>query len=185
MKDTIIKVNFGTNEAARNVDYFGKFNYNMYQLESVLVPMTKKALNTGGYIIKKSLKDTLENKWPASGRPFTIKQPKHPKAKQPYITKSDPISDGVRQSSVRNNTVRIYSGGGESHAAGYLAKMYEHDSKKRYQRVVCGVRLARPKPLGKLTGVHYFDPGVNVSENKAYEAMERIIYNTIEKTLDE
>ena len=185
MSDTTIKINLGATQAARKVDMFGSFRANLEQLQKTLNEMQKKALNTGGFIIKKGIHDSMVNKWPASGRPFTVKQPKHPLAKQPYITKTDPIAESIRQTSVRGEKVTMYVGQGDSHSAGYLSKMFETDSKKRFQKSRLGKKLSRPKSLGKLTGVHYFEPGFKLHEDEAYDAMERIIFNRIERAIDE
>ena len=181
-----IKINLGENQAAKNVDYWGELvTANIHELNHVLPQLEKKALNVGGYVVKKSIKDTMMDKWPASSRPFTVKHAKNPKAKTPYITKSDPISEGVRQTRAEGGRVIIFVGNGGANTAGYLAKMYDHDSKIRYQKTLLGKKLSKPKKLGKLTGVNYFNPAVNISEDQAYDAMERILFSKIKQTIEE
>lgn len=182
---TTFKINIGTNQAARNVDMWGELEAEIKQVQELLPEMEKKALNTGGFIIKDSLKKSLTEKWPASGRAFTVKTAKNPQAKGYYITKTDPISEGVRQSKSQGGKVTIYVGDGGANAPGYLAKMYEHDSKERTAKTYLGQKLKKPRKLGKLTGKKYFEPGITAKEDAAYDAMERIIFNRIEKIIDE
>lgn len=179
-----ISFELGFGSQKTNIDVFGKWSADMEKIKRELPEIQKTVLNTAGFIIKQSLKDTLVEKWPAAGRSFTIKTPKHPLAKKPYITKSDPIVEGIRQTSNKGGTVKIYVGTGDANTAGYLAKMYEHDSKKRYYYKRLGRPLKKPHYTGKLTGVRFFNQGINNKLNEADNAVTRIINNRIKKIMD-
>lgn len=170
-----IKANIGT--GGNNATFiYDVLDENLKELFDVLPDIEKKCLNTAAYIIKNEIKNTLTQRMPAAGRPFIVRYPKR-SGKMPYITSTEPIKEGIRQSSVRNNTSVISARGSEAHTAGYLTKMYEHDSKIRKQK-------STGKKLGKLTGVHYFETGLNNSLIPAEEAMQRIYENMITNTLE-
>jgi hypothetical protein len=127
-----------------------------------------KALNTGAYILRRGVVESMIQRWPASGRPFTVKVPKRPGTKKPYITQTTPISEGVKQSKRKGDIVTVSVAGSLPHTAGYLAKMYDHDSRPRMTN--------HPKRyVGKLTGKNYFRPGIASAEQECMDAMERII----------
>lgn len=169
-----LKANIGTggNNATFMYDYLDD---KLHDLFDVLPDIEKKCLNTAAYIIKKDIKDTLVQKMPAAGRPFVVKYSKN--GKTPYITDPEPMVEGIKQSAVRNNTAVISARGSDAHKSGYLTRMYEHDSKVRKQKTT-------GRKLGKLTGVHYFETGLNTSLIPAEEAMQRIYENKITETLE-
>lgn len=159
-------------------EVFNKLNMTIEDLQNNFPEIETKALNTGANILKRSVVESMISRWPASGRPFTVKVPKKSSSKKPYITKADPISTGVKQSKRMGDTVRVSVAGALPHTAGYLAKMYEHDSRPRYTN--------KPKAFrGKLTGKQYFSTGINSAEQECFAAMERIITNRLNEMLNE
>lgn len=158
-------------------ELFDKLDMTIEDMQSKFPEIETKALNTGAYILKRGVKESMISKWPASGRPYTVKTPKRPTSKKPYITKSTPISEGVGQSSKKGNVVTVSVAGRFPHTAGYLAKMYEHDSAPRFTK--------SPKRfVGKLTGKQYFSTGIQSSEQECYRVMESIITNRLNDLLN-
>ena len=175
----IIKINFGASEAARKVDMWGEFRGSIRELQEEMPEIEKKALNVGANVLKQSLKEEIITRWPAAGRAFRPRT-------GGYATSPKPIAEsGTKQSKVNAGKVKIIAGLGGSGEAGYLLKMYEHDSKPRYQKKIKGKTLKRPRYIGKLTGLQYFDSGIRAGEEEAYEAMERIIFSRIKQILDD
>ena len=146
------------------------------ELFDILPEIEKKCLNVGAYIIKKDMKEALVTRMPAAGRPFIVKYSKN--GKSPYITDSEPMVEGIRQSSVKGNRAAISARGSGAHKSGYLVKMYEHDSIERKQK-------STGRKLGKLTGVRYFQTGQQTGIPKAFEAMQTIYENMVTKTLEQ
>lgn len=147
------------------------------ELIEALPEIETKALNTGAAILKNEIKSHMVTRMPAAGRPFTIKYPKSPHAKKPYITDPEPIVEGIRQSRRKGEKVTVSANGGTPHTAQYLAKMYEHDSKPRYQKKT-------KRYLGKLIGLHYFQDGIITGETEAVEAMQRVFTSKVEKIIE-
>lgn len=162
-----IRTSIGTKS---NVQVYEFLDEKLNELFDVLPDIETKCLNVGAYIIKDAMKRELVAKMPAAGRPFKVKISKS--GKQNYITSSEPMSEGIRQSSKRGNSVAISARGGDAHTSGYLVRMYEHDSKPRKQK-------STGRKLGKLTGVHYFQTGQQVGIPEAFEAMQRVYENKI------
>ena len=169
-----LKANIGTGGSNATFIY-DVLDDKLHDLFDILPDIETKCLNTAAYIIKKDIKDTLVTRMPAAGRPFVVKYSKS--GKTPYITDPEPMVEGIRQSSVKGNSVVVSARGSGAHKSGYLTKMYEHDSKERKQKTT-------GRKLGKLTGVHYFETGLNTSLIPAEEAMQRIYENRITETLE-
>ena len=174
-----VKINLGANDAAKKVDMWGEFKGTIKEIQEEMPDIEKKALNVGAYILKQALKEEIIVRWPAAGRPFRPRT-------GGYATSTKPIAEsGTRQSKVNAGKTKVIAGLGARSEAGYLLKMYEHDSRPRYQKSIKGKPLSRPRYIGKLTGLNYFDPGIRSGEEEAYEAMERIIFSRIEQIFDD
>ena len=142
-----LEAHIGTNS---NIQMYDVIEDKLDGLFDILPDIEKKCLNVGANIIKNDIKDALTIKMPAAGRPFVVKFSRNGKA--PYITDTEPMVEGIRQSSVRGNTSVVSARGSGPHKSGYLVKMYEHDSKERKQKTT-------GRRLGKLTGVRYLQTG--------------------------
>lgn len=176
-----VKIEMGIGRS-RSIDLFADFLGSMEDMQKQMPEIERKALNVGASVLRHAITNTMISRWPASSAPFIVKTPKHPAAKKPYITKPTPIAaDAVRQSRSRNGVVSVAVTGGEPHSASYIAKMYNTDSKIRVMRVRLGKKLNKPKRLGKIRGLGYFEPGVMQGEAECYNAMERVIFNRLEK----
>lgn len=143
-----------------------------------LPPILKKSLNTAGYILKDSVKKSLATKMPAAARPFKVPAT----SKNGYkITRPDMLIDAARQSSSDGQHVTVFMGGREPNSPLFIARMYDHDSKDRYVKTKKGIKLKKPKYVGHLTGVNYWDPGITQGEQAAYQAIENIITKKLEQ----
>ena len=138
----------------------------------------KKALNTAGYILKESVRDEFVRNMPAAGRPFKVPAT----SKGGYkITKADCLADAVRQSSATTDHVTVFMGGRDPGSPLFISRMYENDTKDRNQRLYAGKKLAKPRFIGHLTGVHYWDNGLIAGEQEAIDAMNRIFESFVEE----
>lgn len=144
-------------------------------------PTQKKALDTAAFIIKEGLKETFVSKMPAAGRPF--KTPATSKGGY-KITKSDPLSDAVRQSSAGTTHTAVFMGGRDPGSPLFLARIYDKGSKERYQKTYKGIKLKKTHKLGHITGVNYFTPGVQYKQKEATDAIGRIMEHYTEKYFD-
>lgn len=146
-----------------------------------LGPTQVKALNTAAYIIKKSVKDTFASKMPAANRPFKVPATSTRGYK---ITKADQLVDAVRQSSATDVATKVFMGGRESGSPLFIARMYNKNSKDRYAVTNKGVRLKKKKYLGHITGVDYFDSGIEAGQTEAIDAVNNIMQNYTEKYMN-
>lgn len=147
-----------------------------------LGPTQIKALNTAAYIIKKSVKESFISKMPAANRPFKVPATS---TRGYRITKSDKLADAVRQSSATDISTKVFMGGNEKGSPLFIARMYDKNSKDRYAVTKKGVRLKKKKYLGHLTGVNYFDPGIDMGQAAAIDAVENIMQNYTEKYIEQ
>lgn len=167
-----IRASIGTKS---NVQVYEVLDEKLNELFDALPEIETKCLNVGAYIIKEEMKRELITRMPAAGRPFKVKISKS--GKQNYITSPQPMTEGIKQSAKRGNSVAI-STRSDAHTAGYLVKMYEHDSKPRKQKTT-------GRKLGKLTGVHYFQTGQQVGIPEAFAAMQRVYENRINTIIND
>lgn len=147
-----------------------------------LPKITTKALSTAGYILKDAVRDEFISRMPAAGR--TFKTPATSKGGY-KITRNDVLADAVRQSKADEGHVTVFMGGRESGSPLFISRMYNKDSKERYQRTFKGQKLKTKRRLGSLTGVHYWDPGIARGYNEAMKAINRIISSRLEKTFNQ
>lgn len=151
------------------------------RMTAELPQITKKALNTAGYIIKEAVRDEFISRMPAAGRPF--KTPATSKGGY-KITRNDVLADAVRQSSADEAHVTVFMGGREPGSPLFISRMYNKDSKERKQKTSNGVKLKTLRRLGNLTGVHYWDPGIARGYNEAMSAINRILSSQITNTFN-
>ena len=143
-----------------------------------LPTISKKALNTAGFILKESVKQSFASKMPAAARPFKVPAT----TKGGYvINRPDLLIDAARQSSADESHVTVFMGGNEPNSPLFIARMYNKDSVDRYARTKKGVKLAKKKFLGHTTGVNYWDPGITQGQAAAMQVMETILGNNLEK----
>lgn len=159
----------------------GDFIDNFNRMTHILPDLCVKALNTGAYIIKESIKSVFVQKMPAAARPFKVPAT----TKGGYqITKPDRLVDAVMQSKAKTTHVTISVRGNESGSPLFIARMYDGVTKERYAKTYKGKPLKKKRYLGVVGGINYFAPGVQAGESEAYDAMQRIYENYIEKTVE-
>lgn len=157
-------------------DFIGSFN----RLINDMPDICNKALNTGAYIIKENIKSVFKQKMPAAGRPFKVPAT----SKGGYkITKPDTLIDAIRQSKSHVTHATISVQGNESGSPLFIARMYNTKTKSRYAKTWRGQKLRKPRYVGEVGGLNYFETGISGAENQAYDAMQRILENYITKEL--
>lgn len=146
-----------------------------------LPELKKKALNTAGYILQESIREEFIGKMAAAGRPFKVPAT----SKGGYkITRPDRLADAVRQNSATSDRVTVFMGGRDPGSPLFIARMYDKDSKQRKTKTYAGQKIKKGRNLGNLTGVNYWNPGVNKGESEAFAAMNRIFENYIKNNLE-
>ena len=151
------------------------------RMTAELPKLTTKALNTAGYILKEAVRNEFVSRMPAAGRPF--KTPATSKGGY-KITRNDILADAVRQSSADEAHVTVFMGGRDPGSPLFISRMYNKDSKERFQKTYRGTKLKKGKRLGNLTGVHYWDPGISRGYNEAMGALNRILSSHIKNTFE-
>lgn len=149
--------------------------------------VNRKALNTAAYIIKDKVQETFTNKMPAAGRPFNTKTPtgRQVTSKGGYkIIRNDRLVDAVRQSSATTMVTHVFMGSGESGSPLFISRMYNIGTKKRYQKTYRRVKLKRKRYLGQLSGLDYWDPGIQAGQPEAINAVNRIFEHYTEKCME-
>lgn len=146
-----------------------------------LGPIQTKALNTAAFIIKDKIKETFVTKMPAAGRPFKVPAT----SKNGYkIDKPDMLVEAVRQASASDIHTKVYVGKGDSGSPLFIARMYNKGSRDRYQKTYRGQKLKKPRYLGRITGVDYWDPGIIAGQQEATDAVERILEKYTEEYIN-
>jgi hypothetical protein len=145
-----------------------------------LPELKRKALNTAGYILQESVRDEFIGKMPAAGRPFKVPAT----SKGGYkLTKPDRLADAVRQSSATSDHVTVFMGGRDPGSPLFISRMYDSGTKERKTKTYAGKKLKKGRKVGSVSGVHYWDPGINKGEAEAFAAMNRIFDNYIKNIL--
>lgn len=143
--------------------------------------VNRKALNTAAYIIKDKIQETFTNKMPAAGRPFKVPAT----SKGGYkITRPDKLVDAVRQSSANDYHATVFMGGRDPGSPLFIARMYEHDTKDRYTKTYAKKKLKNRRFVGHLTGVNYFETGIQLGQQEAANAVGRIFEHYTEECMN-
>lgn len=153
-------------------------NGNFEQMIQEVPLITKKALDTAAYVLKDSVKQTFASRMPAAARPFKVPATSSRGYK---ITKPDMLIDAARQASANAQRTKVFMGGREKGSPLFIARMYNEGTKERKVKTRNGIKLARPRKVGQLTGVHYWDVGISTGEPQAMQVIDNIISNAIEK----
>lgn len=158
-------------------DFIGTFD----DLIKEMPDICNKALNTGAYIIKDSIKTVFVQKMPAAGRPFKVPAT----TKGGYvISRSDMLVDAIMQSKAKTTHATISVRGNEEGSPLFIARMYDGMTKDRYAKTYKGKPLKKKRYVGRVGGVNYFNPGIQSGENEAYNAMQSIFEKYVENTIN-
>lgn len=159
-------------------DFTGSFDRMVNELPDIC----NKALNTGAYIIKEAVKSVFASRMPAAARAFKVPAT----TKGGYkITRPDRLVDAVMQSKAKTTHATVSVRGSGTGSPMFISRMYDKGTTDRYVTTRNGVKLKTKRYVGSIKGVNYFQPGVVSGENEAYNAMQRIFENSIEKTLEQ
>lgn len=159
------------------MNIIGSFNQTIQGLPE----LKRKALNTAGYILQESIRDTFIENMPAAGRPFKVPAT----SKGGYkITKSDRLADAVRQSSATTDHVTVFMGGRDPGSPLFISRMYDAGTKDRKTKTYARKKITKGRFLGHLSGINYWSPGIIKGEKEAFDAMNRIFDNYIQENFD-
>ena len=147
------------------------------RMGAILPDIEQSTLKAGAMALKEKVKEAFISKLPSAARPI----------KKPYNNYSPtPLVEGVRQSKVdtRTNTVKVHILGSHGQDMTWLTRMYEDETKPRYQRTYKGKKLKTKRFTGKLDGYHFFIPTVQSNLDAVTKVMGSIYENKLTKALD-
>lgn len=171
----------GTLKGAEGLELIGEWlDWTFDNMVQELPDVLTTSLSVAGHILKESVKQEFGSKMPAAARPFKVPAT----SKGGYvINKPDMLIEAAKQSKKDPQHVTVFMGGREPHSPLFIARMYDKDSNPRYVKTKKGMKLNPRRYVGKLTGVHYWDAGIQAGEQEAYDAIERIISNKLDNIL--
>lgn len=138
----------------------------------------RTALNVGAYYLKEKVKESFVSNFPNASKP--VRQQTVSRGYK--ITKEQPLVDAVRQSSYKNNTVKVHIlGAGESGSPLFMARFYEEGTKERYAKTYKGQKLKKKRRLGSISGYKFFLPTVEEQLDATTEQIGQVYENQIDR----
>lgn len=147
------------------------------RMGAILPDIEQSTLKAGAMSLKEKVKQSFISKLPSAANPI----------KKPYNNYSPtPLVEGVRQSKVdtQSNSVKVHILGSRGQDMTWLTRMFENETKPRYQRYHNGKKLKVKHHTGKLKGYHFFEPTVQANMNTVTELMGSIYENKLDKVLN-
>lgn len=147
------------------------------RMGAILPEIEQSVLKSGAMSLKEKVKEAFVSKLPSAARPI----------KKPYNNYAPtPLVEGVRQSAVdtSSNTVKVHLLGSHGQDMTWLTRMYEDETKPRYQRYYNGKKRKKKKHTGKLKGYHFFEPTIQSEIESVSKFMGSVYENKLNKVLD-
>lgn len=147
------------------------------RMGAILPEIEESVLKSGAMSLKEKVKEVFVSVLPSANRPI----------KKPYNNYAPtPLVEGVRQSKVDkgSNTVKVHILGSRGQDMTWLTRMYEDETKARYQKTYKGKKLKTKHHTGKLKGYHFFTPTIQSSLDSVSKLMGTVYENKLTKVLD-
>lgn len=147
------------------------------RMGAILPDIEQSVLKAGAMSLKEKVKQSFISKLPSANSPI----------KKPYNNYAPtPLSEGVRQSKVDNvtNTVKVHILGSKGQDMTWLTRMFEDETKPRYQKYFKGKKLKTKRYTGKLRGYHFFIPTVQTEIEPVSKFMSAVYENKLNKVLN-
>lgn len=154
-----------------------ELNVSFDKMQAILPEIEKKTLQSGAMALKEKVKEAFIAKLPSASNPI----------RKPYRNYTGtPLTEGVRQSKVdeRSNTVTVHILGSHGQDMTWLTRMYENETKPRYQKTYKGKKLRKKRYTGKLRGYHFFEPTIQTNIESVTQQMTKTFENKINSALD-